>query len=245
VFLNVVIGADGRPGGRDATALASALAAPGASVSQVSIRGQQPAAGLRDVALRRGADLLVIGSCHRGSFGRLLLGDDSRAVLARAPCPVAIAPRGYAPPDRLVRIGVGYDGSPEAELAMSCAQGIARANGVRAGALCVIPPEKVPYGEPIAQHWPEAARELLAAGQERPDRLANVDGDITYGQPGEELARFASELDLLIVGSRAMGPLDRLLEGSTSAYLARHAQCPLIVIPSAAPGDQRKRRRSG
>jgi nucleotide-binding universal stress UspA family protein len=52
--------------------------------------------GLRSIAEERGADLLVVGSCHRGALGRILLGDDASATLHNAPCPVAVAPRGYA-----------------------------------------------------------------------------------------------------------------------------------------------------
>ena len=43
----------------------------------------------------------------------------------------------------------------------------------------------------------------------------DVDGDMAYGQPGPELARFSRDLDLLVVGSRRLGPMDRLIEGST------------------------------
>ncbi len=52
--------------------------------------------GLRDVAEERNADLLVVGSGHHGALGRILLGDDASATLHNAPCPVAVAPRGYA-----------------------------------------------------------------------------------------------------------------------------------------------------
>ena len=55
-----------------------------------------PGHGLHALAEAIGADLLVVGSCHHGRLGRALLGDDTRAALSGAPCPVAIAPPGYA-----------------------------------------------------------------------------------------------------------------------------------------------------
>jgi hypothetical protein len=55
-----------------------------------------------------------------------------------------------------------------------------------------------------------------------------------YGLTGEELAAFGDELDVLVVGSRGYGPVKRLMLGSTSEYLERHARCSLVVIPRVA-----------
>jgi nucleotide-binding universal stress UspA family protein len=57
-----------------------------------------------------------------------------------------------------------------------------------------------------------------------------VHGDAVYGLAGEELAAFGSRLDLLVVGSRGYGPVKRLVVGSTSDYLERHARCSLLVL---------------
>jgi nucleotide-binding universal stress UspA family protein len=58
-----------------------------------------------------------------------------------------------------------------------------------------------------------------------------VTGVVTYGTPGEELVSLAKGVDLLIVGSRGYGPVRRLIHGSVSRYLVRHAPCPLLVLP--------------
>lgn len=55
-----------------------------------------PGHGLHGLAEAIGADVLVVGSSRRGRVGGLLLGDDTRAALSGAPCPVAIAPAGYS-----------------------------------------------------------------------------------------------------------------------------------------------------
>jgi nucleotide-binding universal stress UspA family protein len=52
--------------------------------------------GLRELADRLEADLLVIGMSRQGLLGRALLGDTMRAALHGAPCAVAMAPAGYA-----------------------------------------------------------------------------------------------------------------------------------------------------
>ena len=64
------------------------------------------------------------------------------------------------------------------------------------------------------------------------------------GTPWKELASRSADLDLLVVGARGYGPVRRLLLGSTSAKLARHAACPLLVAPRdahAIPGAPPRR----
>jgi nucleotide-binding universal stress UspA family protein len=68
--------------------------------------------------------------------------------------------------------------------------------------------------------------------------LEGVEGRAVYGLTGEELAAFSDELDLLVVGSRSYGPIKRLVLGSTSDYLERHARCSLLVLPRSAAQDQ-------
>ena len=70
-----------------------------------------------------------------------------------------------------------------------------------------------------------------------------------YGGPREELARFGDDLDLLVVGSRGHGPLGRVFHAGVSDYLARHAPCPLLIMPRGldrtdpadVPDDTRER----
>jgi nucleotide-binding universal stress UspA family protein len=68
--------------------------------------------------------------------------------------------------------------------------------------------------------------------------LDDVEGDVTYGEPSEELARFSEGLDLLIVGSHSYGPLRRLMNGSTASYLAKRSRCALVVVPRSATREQ-------
>jgi nucleotide-binding universal stress UspA family protein len=64
--------------------------------------------------------------------------------------------------------------------------------------------------------------------------LPDVDGHAVHGLTGEELAAFSEEMDILIVGSRSYGPVCRLMLGSTSGYLERHARSSLLVLPRGA-----------
>ncbi len=274
IFHRVMVGLDGREGGRDSVALARRLAAPGASFTLVHVRrgrgggnhgfvpGQtgersedaearlsreleldaelvavassSPARGLHQLAEARHTDLLVLGSCHRGAFGRAVLGDDTSAGLDGAPCAVAVAPRGYGvAPKPLARIGVGYDGSKESANALAAARALAHHSGAAVRALRVVSGPNYIYTG-ILPPAGESVDALLRAAEADLRALAGVEAEAIYGVPNEDLASFSKAVDLLVVGSRGYGPARRLIEGSTSRYLLAHSRAPLLVLPRGA-----------
>ena len=52
------------------------------------------------------------------------------------------------------------------------------------------------------------------------------------GAPGEAIlnAARAEDVDLIVVGTRGRGPVGRLLLGSVSDHVVRHADCPVLVV---------------
>lgn len=284
MFGNVLVGVDGRSGGRDAIALAKRLARPharivlataygdggpfgsgagvplategqeaaqlladerlaaGIEAETVACPARAPAQALHRLADENGSDLLVLGSSRRGRVGRVLLGDDTLASLQGAPCAVAIAPHGYVGTAHgLRRIAVGADSSAEGELALELARRLARRTEAVVTAICVVPLGTLPTEVAVPADWTTETEAVMEAEHARLDAIEGVESRVLYGRPSHELARHASEFDLMIVGSRGYGPVGRLLAGSVSRYLARHAQCPILVltrpfIPSAAAG---------
>ena len=92
--------------------------------------------GLHELCELTGADLVAVGSSRRGLLGRVLIGDDTSAALNGSPCSIAIAPADYSrQPGAMREIGVGYDGSPESEHALSVARSLAVASGATLSAL--------------------------------------------------------------------------------------------------------------
>jgi nucleotide-binding universal stress UspA family protein len=278
LLTNVLVGVDGRTGGRDAIGLAKQLAAPDAPIrlahvysdawmlgraapivltagrefSEALLAGEREGAaiqagliswpsrsvgrGLHELAELHEADLLVVGSHARGVAGGLLPRNRTLAALNGAPCAVAIAPSGYAEhKGRLATVGVGHDGSPESEQALEAARELAGRHQAAISALAVVSLQSIPDGEQLPPHnWTAVTDRLIREERERLQDLDGVHGDAVYGEPSDELARFGEDLDLLIVGSRGYGPVGRLINGSTSTYLARHATCPLLVLPRQA-----------
>lgn len=198
----------------------------------VSYVAKSPGRGLHNLAEEQNADLLVVGSCSRGPIGRVLLGDDTRGSLNGAPCAVAVATRGYAEhPVPIAAIGVGYDGSPESEIALSKARAVAERHRAVVRALEVVSIPNYAFTGFGAPALGEGIENMLAEANERISAIEGVEGRAVYGLTGEELAAFGNEVQLLLVGSRGYGPVKRLILGSTSDYLQRHARCSLLVLP--------------
>lgn len=210
-------------------------AAAGIDAELVSVVAASPGGGLHRQAEEQGADLLVVGSCSRGAFGRAMIGDDSRAALNGAPCAVAIAARGYAEhPTPITKVGVGYNDSPESRAALAAARSVAAPTGATVHALEVVSIPTYAYTGLMPPTIGEGIEVMLSEANARMSKLPDVVGRAVYGLSGEELAAFSDEVDVLVVGSRSYGPVRRLVLGSTSDYMERHARCSLLVLPRAA-----------
>jgi nucleotide-binding universal stress UspA family protein len=180
------------------------------------------------MAERHDADLIVVG------------GEPAPDTVHGAPCAVAVAPRGYATRDAALRtVGVGCDSSAESLGALALARRSRtvrqRAAGLHGGGAAAADVAG-DAAEPVQPEVDAAARQ-----RERARLGAALDGigerEVGYpvvGDPATELTRRSGHLDLLVLGSRSHGPLRRLILGSTSRHLVRHAACPVLVLPRGA-----------
>jgi nucleotide-binding universal stress UspA family protein len=207
----------------------------GVQAELLSVVSPSPGRGLHQQADEQNADLIVVGSCSRGAFGRAMLGDDTRAALNGSPCAVAVATHGYSEaPTPIAKVGVGYDGSRESEAALAKAKELAKPTRAAVIALEVVSLPTYAYTGIVPPAIGESMDVMIKEATERMRAMPDVEGRAVYGFPGEELAAFGDELDLLVVGSRGYGPVKRLVVGSTSEYLERHARCSLLVLPRVA-----------
>ena len=217
--------------------LATERETAGIEADLISVCAPSVGRGLHALAETHDADLVVVGSHSRGLAGRVLVGDDTRASLNGASCAVAVAPRGYvavAPAGGFATVGVGYDFSAESQAALAAARELAARDHSRIRALYVVSLPTWGYMAPMPGNWGDIVEEDRKAAAERVSSLEGVEATAVYGLPGEELAAFGDSVDLLVVGSRNYGPMRRLILGSTSNGLARHARCPLLVLPRTA-----------
>jgi nucleotide-binding universal stress UspA family protein len=199
--------------------------------------------GLHALAEREEAGLIVVGSSHTGRAGRVLPGSTGERLLHGAPCPVAVAPKGYA--DRRGHesrvIGCGYDGSLSSQRALTAAHRIAAATGARLRVIRAFQPlvHDIPPGS-VAIGGRSAYNDSLqkSASEELEAAVARIGGDaetfFAVGDPAQILADESEQLELLFVGSRGYGPLHAVVVGGVAGRLVREAACPVIVLPRKA-----------
>jgi nucleotide-binding universal stress UspA family protein len=211
------------------------------------VGADSPARALHDAAVVEAADLIVVGSAHRGAIGRIAVGDVSRSTLHEAPCPVAVAPLGYrAPMPALRTVVVGFDGSPASIAALRIG---ARLRDERAERLVVLEAVGRPGAFDISPQvidWRRVERHerAVAEGAMRATLDAlGISAEVRAegGDARAVLSRASRHVDLLVLGSRGRGTLQSILLGSTSDALTHRAACPVIVVSTRALGASRHR----
>jgi nucleotide-binding universal stress UspA family protein len=198
--------------------------------------------GLHDLAEDEEAELVVVGSSHRGPLGRTFPGSTGDRLLQGSACPVAVAPRGLreSPPERLARIAVAYLDTPEAGQALEAAVALAERVGAGLRLVSVMPRPADMYLPVVGRDAEEAfmatSRELFRGALD--DALARIggrveaEGHLLEGEVVDTLATLdRRDADLLVCGSRAYGPLRRVLLGGVSSRLLRRSALPLLVVP--------------
>ena len=201
---------------------------------------------LQHITERPDTGLIVVGSTTRGQIGRLLIGGIGERLLAGAASPVAIAPRGYdeKAPERLAQIGVGVDGSAEAEQALEAAVALCEKSGAALRVITAF--QRLAFGGVETAALPSASaneamraelrgfhENAVAAAGER----VRVDGRFREGSADDVLLEESSDLDLLVAGSRGYGPIGAVLMGSATMALARGSAAPILVTPRGTRFD--------
>ncbi|HKE77960.1 MAG TPA: universal stress protein [Solirubrobacteraceae bacterium] len=208
------------------------------------VGNRSEAAALHAAASERNVAAIVLGSSSRGAIGRVMPGGVAQRLLSGAPCPIVVAPAGFAArqPLGLGAIGAGFDASAEASDALGFAARIASANK---GPLIVIAVhQRVAFGNlPVGAGQAVAnVNEQLRADLSRDlDKAVNelgmgqeVTARLREGDPAAVLAEESQKLGLLVVGSRGYGPIGSVFVGSVATRLLRSSSCPVMVVPRGA-----------
>jgi nucleotide-binding universal stress UspA family protein len=202
---------------------------PRAKVTIETLEGR-PASAILEVAARHTPDLLVVGSRGRGPFQSALLGSVSAELVDHAPCSVLVARR-----SAVGRVIVADDGSPTARAAVSLVADwpIFRRSQVRVVSVATGPPgaRAAPDGT-IVDSGIEAA---MAVAIEAVGTLweAGIAADLDARRDDAAHGIVRSALDwraeLIVMGSRGRGGVQRLLLGSVARNVLQHAACSVLV----------------
>ncbi|MDT0166313.1 universal stress protein [Actinotalea sp. AC32] len=181
------------------------------------------------------AQLVVVGT-HRLTAAERVLGSRAYQVVAGSDCAVAVVPA--LPEPDADRVVVGSDGSAHAAAAVRAAAVEAERTGSR---LVVVhawerPPVYAEMGVIAGGFEEGAAAEAAAtltdslASVERAHPALHVRPHLVQGVPARALLDEAAGARLLVVGSRGLHGVARMLLGSVSHAVLLRAPCPVLVV---------------
>lgn len=222
---------------------AEPLRAADRRIDTVVVRGR-PASAVVDEARASLPDLLVCGSRGHGPLASVLMGSVSAEIVDHAPCPVLVAR--HRAVDRMV---VGVDGSGPASRALAALG--------RWPIFRQLPAQLVTVAQPVSS-WAETMGSSFYPAwvdthEEREDRRKHMrdildrarDGladvgisastELREGDPADQLIRAANEsdADLIVVGSRGLSTIPRLVLGSVARKVLLHAPQSVLIVRDA------------
>lgn len=242
----------GQPEAAARAALEPLRAELGAAVEVRAREALTPASGLTAAAEETEARLIVLGSSARGAIGRVLPGSTAERVIHGAPCPVAVVPRDYVARDGgMMTVGVAFAPTPEGREALRTGARLAEAARASLRVIMVLDPslaERTSQGMLAAAHHEHdiaedrAGQSRIAAEHALDEAIAAleatvpVDRDVLFQDPADGLAAASEHLDLLVMGSRAYGPMRAVMLGGVSRRVITRAACPVLVLPRGTDG---------
>jgi len=199
---------------------------------------------LERVVMRERRDLLVVGSSREGPEGRVRIGTRTRQLLYDGKCAVAVAPRGYGGSTEhpLRVIAAGYDGGAEAQRALALAGAIAAAAGARLLVRGVVDDRLPTAGwtqsgrEHVMIMWRQVLEPEVVALRADAEQAVEASGaeaelEVLTGAPADVLGELSAQVDLIVIGSRRWGTVERVFLGSVGERLMHDASCPILVVP--------------
>lgn len=208
------------------------------------------ARGLARAADELRPELVVLGMTRRGRFGAAVLGTTAERVVHASACPVAVVPAGYERPAKgVLVVGAAFSPSREGRDALAAAAALARAGGARLRAITVLGAEHAAdqsHGlmaqqqREVGEAETAAARSRRSAEAQLGDAVADVasdvdvEVDVLVGEAADALVAASAHVDLLVVGSRGLGPKRAIVLGSVSRKVVERAACPVLVLPRGA-----------
>ncbi len=144
--------------------------------------------------------------------------------------PTAIVGKHLSRLPMIQRILVATDGSPRSLSAARLAGSIARCTGATVSLVHVMTADLPPVTVALTPQL--AGQEVLHRTRAHLGTSAvTTDDRLLEGDPAAEIIRLADEgrYDLIIVGSRKLTRMQRLLLGSVSRTVVEHAPCSIMV----------------
>jgi nucleotide-binding universal stress UspA family protein len=210
-----------------------------------SVVDASPVDAILDAARRPGVRAVVVGTRALGRLPRLFLGSVARQVVRRGPCSVLVV-KGRA--RAFTRFVLGVDGSRGSRKAVDLLARLAPPRGARVTLVAIVEPLRVP-GLPLVpasvrgvviwqaaaenrRRLAEAGRHVAAARRVLERAGWSVRTVVREGRPLGDLLAVTSGAGghVLVVGTRGIGGVERLLLGSVAEGVLTHAPVPVLVV---------------
>ena len=210
----------------------------------------EPADEICRLARRKKINLIILTTGRHSGLQQVALGSTAERVVRFSPCPVMTLrgtnDRGDMKPDRplaLRKILVPVDFSECSRKGIEYATALAKQFGGTLTLLhsvhfqnFVTSDEFVRYDLPLlAQDTDKAAHEQMARLIRETDwDGVPVDSKLDLGHAGHQICAFARHegADLIVACTHGMTGFKNVSLGSTTDYVVRHAECPVLIVPS-------------
>lgn len=219
--------------GHELIAQASARAeAAEVSYSAVTKWGSVPETILQTAQDER-CDLIILGSRVITGWKRLMIGRTLNAVTARCEQPLLVIkhpPAAELGQPTWRRLLVATGGSPWSDIAVDHALELAQKNGLEVCILCV---DVNRAADQNAFDDNSAAKDILANAEARAAAAGvTYEAHLAYGDVTEAVLETASsrQCDAIVMGSRGMTGLKRLMIGSISNAVTAKSLLPVMIV---------------
>ncbi len=197
---------------------------------------------LLDFAEDQGTELIVVGARGLSGVQRWLLGSVSQTVARYAPCSVLVTrpTQVQEPGDRPFRVAVCHDGSDSSQRAVDTLASMTWGPTVELAVLNVLPVAShygMEYLQTMEPYWREElirAEDAVDAAVKQLSGVAkNVKREFRRADwVADDIVEYLtdSQTDLVVLGDRGHSRISRLLLGSTSERVLRHAPCSVWIV---------------
>ena len=211
----------------------------------------EPAEEAARAAREHGVDLVVAASYGHSGWKRWLMGTVVERMVRFVAQPIMVlnpptdssTPAGRQPMD-IQRILVGSEVPPN-PATMAQAVFLAMEFGSEIHLLHALErptddydsvPGAVSFVDVQKAHQAEMSENLFRMVPEEALKCCGLKTTLVEGVPGEQLSRYARDhrFDLIIVGSRPQGRLEKILNTSTTEMVLRDAPCPVLAVPDTS-----------
>lgn len=129
------------------------------------------------------------------------------------------------------KILLAYDGTDPSQRALGTAADLAKALGATVSVVSVVPTHGGRLG---MDPWDDSevhAKELVEARTLLRERGIEAQLLEPIGEPAATIERIAreGEYDTIVIGSRGLNALERVLQGSVSEHVATHADATVVI----------------